>query len=96
MSRGITFSMSICPICGKEVTPRSANNKEFPFCTARCKSIDLGKWLNEDYRVPATPDEAGEGDESGESGESGERGESGESGESADEADSPPKAVVRH
>jgi endogenous inhibitor of DNA gyrase (YacG/DUF329 family) len=54
--------MSICPICGAEVTPRSVN-KAFPFCTARCKSIDLGKWLNEDYRVPATPDEAGEGDE---------------------------------
>lgn len=54
--------MSICPICGAEVTPRSAN-KAFPFCSARCKSIDLGKWLNEDYRVPATPDEAGEGDE---------------------------------
>jgi endogenous inhibitor of DNA gyrase (YacG/DUF329 family) len=54
--------MSICPICGAEVTPRSAN-KAFPFCTARCKSIDLGKWLNEEYRVPATPDEAGEGDE---------------------------------
>lgn len=54
--------MSICPICGEEVTPRSAN-KAFPFCNARCKSIDLGKWLNEEYRVPATPDEAGEGDE---------------------------------
>ena len=54
--------MSICPICGKEVTPRSAN-KAFPFCTARCKSIDLGKWLNEDYRVPASVDEAGEGGE---------------------------------
>ena len=54
--------MSICPICGAEVAPRSGN-KAFPFCTARCKSIDLGKWLNEDYRVPATPDEAGEGDE---------------------------------
>ena len=55
--------MSICPICGAEVTPRPAN-KAFPFCNARCKSIDLGKWLNEDYRVPAKPDEAGEGDES--------------------------------
>jgi endogenous inhibitor of DNA gyrase (YacG/DUF329 family) len=60
--------MSICPICGAEVTPRSAN-KAFPFCNARCKSIDLGKWLNEDYRVPATPDEAGEGDEGGEADE---------------------------
>jgi len=59
--------MSICPICGAEVTPRSAN-KAFPFCSARCKSIDLGKWLDEDYRVPATPDEAGEGDEDAPSG----------------------------
>ncbi len=60
--------MSICPICGEEVTPRS-ENKAFPFCNARCKSIDLGKWLSEDYRVPtADLDEdtiaagAGEGD----------------------------------
>ena len=52
--------MSICPICGGEVTPRSAN-KSFPFCNPRCKSIDLGKWLNEEYRVPTPPDEAGEG-----------------------------------
>lgn len=58
--RGINVAMSICPICGEEVTPRSAN-KAFPFCSARCKSIDLGKWLTEEYRVPATPDEAGEG-----------------------------------
>jgi endogenous inhibitor of DNA gyrase (YacG/DUF329 family) len=52
--------MSICPICGVEVKPRAAN-KAFPFCSARCKSIDLGKWLSEDYRVPAEPaDEADE------------------------------------
>ena len=24
-----------------------------PFCSRRCAQIDLGKWLNEDYRVPA-------------------------------------------
>jgi len=44
--------MSICPICGSEVVPRTSN-KLFPFCGQRCKSIDLGKWLTEDYRVPA-------------------------------------------
>lgn len=60
----MNWSMSICPICGAEVTPRSAN-KAFPFCNARCKSIDLGKWLNEDYRVPETADEAGEGGSEG-------------------------------
>ncbi|RKU26022.1 hypothetical protein C6497_14660 [Candidatus Poribacteria bacterium] len=31
----------------------------FPFCSKRCKSIDLGKWLNEEYRIstPITDDE---------------------------------------
>jgi endogenous inhibitor of DNA gyrase (YacG/DUF329 family) len=40
-----------CPICNKAVKPR-AKNPSFPFCTQRCKTIDLGKWLNEEYRVP--------------------------------------------
>lgn len=31
--------------------PRGVN-KAHPFCGPRCKSIDLGKWLSEDYRVP--------------------------------------------
>jgi endogenous inhibitor of DNA gyrase (YacG/DUF329 family) len=26
---------------------------EFPFCGARCKTIDLGRWLGETYRIPA-------------------------------------------
>jgi len=25
----------------------------FPFCSARCKTIDLGRWLGETYRIPA-------------------------------------------
>jgi endogenous inhibitor of DNA gyrase (YacG/DUF329 family) len=29
---------------------------EFPFCSRRCKTIDLGRWLGETYRIP-TPDE---------------------------------------
>ncbi len=87
--------MSICPICGAEVTPRSAN-KAFPFCTARCKSIDLGKWLNEDYRVPATPDEAGEGDEDAPSSTG--HGPGVHSGEDphADQPGSPGKPDMRH
>jgi len=24
---------------------------DFPFCSLRCKRIDLGKWLNENYRI---------------------------------------------
>jgi endogenous inhibitor of DNA gyrase (YacG/DUF329 family) len=40
-----------CPICNAAVKPRSANTA-FPFCTDRCKMVDLGKWLSEEYRVP--------------------------------------------
>jgi endogenous inhibitor of DNA gyrase (YacG/DUF329 family) len=35
-----------CPICGKLATPGHQ-----PFCSARCRDIDLGRWLNENYRV---------------------------------------------
>jgi endogenous inhibitor of DNA gyrase (YacG/DUF329 family) len=39
-----------CPICGKPV------ETEFrPFCSARCKQIDLNRWLTEAYRVPDRP-----------------------------------------
>ena len=45
-----------CPICGKPAdfeTPPAG-----PFCSARCKMLDLGKWLGEDYRIsePLRPD----------------------------------------
>lgn len=43
--------MALCPICRKPAAPR-ADNPSFPFCSPRCKTVDLGKWLNEDYRVP--------------------------------------------
>jgi endogenous inhibitor of DNA gyrase (YacG/DUF329 family) len=43
--------MAKCPICANAVAPRS-DNAAFPFCSPRCKLIDLGKWLSEDYRVP--------------------------------------------
>ena len=50
--------MASCPICKKEVAPR-AQNPSFPFCSSRCKQVDLGKWLNEEYTVPAvdSPDD---------------------------------------
>lgn len=43
--------MAICPICGAEAKPRP-DNRAFPFCNARCQTVDLGKWMNEEYRVP--------------------------------------------
>ncbi len=35
----------------------SAEWPEFPFCSRRCKTIDLGRWLSEDYRIPAADGE---------------------------------------
>ncbi len=39
-----------CPVCSKDADP-----KYRPFCSRRCADIDLGRWLNESYRVPAKP-----------------------------------------
>lgn len=39
-----------CPQCGKEIIWDSANRHR-PFCSERCKLIDLGRWANEEYRV---------------------------------------------
>jgi endogenous inhibitor of DNA gyrase (YacG/DUF329 family) len=36
-----------CPICGKPVEQAFR-----PFCSARCKQVDLNRWLSESYRVP--------------------------------------------
>jgi hypothetical protein len=43
--------MSQCPICGKEAQARG-ENLSFPFCSSRCKQVDLGHWLDEKYRMP--------------------------------------------
>jgi endogenous inhibitor of DNA gyrase (YacG/DUF329 family) len=40
-----------CPICGKPAALRPAN-RSFPFCSDRCRLVDLGKWLGEEYRIP--------------------------------------------
>lgn len=40
-----------CPTCGK-TTPYSPDNPWRPFCSQRCKLIDLGQWANEEYRIP--------------------------------------------
>jgi endogenous inhibitor of DNA gyrase (YacG/DUF329 family) len=38
-----------CPIC-KKLTD-SATNAEFPFCSERCRLLDLGNWASEKYVV---------------------------------------------
>ncbi len=42
-----------CPICKQEAAPR-ATNPSFPFCSQRCRAVDLGRWLGEEYRVATT------------------------------------------
>ena len=74
-----------CPVCGKP-----AVSEYRPFCSRRCADVDLGRWFNENYRIPADPSERNEdedpadepareparelGDESGEGGGKGRRG----------------------
>lgn len=43
-----------CPTCGQPVEWRPENRWR-PFCSERCKLIDLGGWATERYRVPAEP-----------------------------------------
>jgi endogenous inhibitor of DNA gyrase (YacG/DUF329 family) len=46
-----------CPQCGKPV-PWTPESKWRPFCSERCKTIDLAAWASERYRIetPETPD----------------------------------------
>lgn len=39
----------ICPICKKVTTWKG--NPWRPFCSERCKLIDLGKWASEEYKI---------------------------------------------
>lgn len=42
-----------CPVCGREiVVERGKVRPPFPFCSQRCRLIDLRRWLGEDYRLP--------------------------------------------
>ena len=41
-----------CPQCGRPVEWTEASRFR-PFCSERCKTIDLGAWAAEHYRVPA-------------------------------------------
>ncbi len=42
-----------CPRCGREFTFVSvARHKPFPFCSSRCRDVDLGNWLTGKYVIP--------------------------------------------
>jgi endogenous inhibitor of DNA gyrase (YacG/DUF329 family) len=46
-----------CPQCGHEA-PWNPENPYRPFCSERCKLIDLGAWASEAYRVPMREESA--------------------------------------
>ena len=46
----MTDKTILCPLCKKET--RWNDNPFRPFCSERCRLIDLGKWASEEYRVP--------------------------------------------
>lgn len=48
-----------CPICGKSFeTPSIDEWPSFPFCSERCKLIDLGRWIEGDYLIPGKEGQA--------------------------------------
>lgn len=51
-----------CPTCGKKVE-WSATNRYRPFCSERCKQIDLGAWAEEKYAIPVVSKPEDEDDE---------------------------------
>ena len=48
-----------CPQCGGDALFSPANPYR-PFCSERCRLIDLGCWANESYRVPVVEKNEGE------------------------------------
>ena len=47
----------VCPVCKKPVTSADA---DFPFCSDRCRMIDLGKWASGDYVISSPVTDAEE------------------------------------
>jgi len=55
-----------CPIC-KTSVPEPADDTPlgaFPFCSERCRLIDLGRWLGGKYQIPVEKDDDEANDES--------------------------------
>jgi uncharacterized protein len=47
-----------CPICQREMGNAAPQEwPEHPFCSPRCKTIDLGRWLGGQYVIPGSAEE---------------------------------------
>ncbi len=49
----------LCPICKKPVNEGDLGKEGsfYPFCSQRCKLIDLGRWLGGKYQIPVHEDD---------------------------------------
>lgn len=47
-----------CPICKKDV---KTTDPDFPFCSERCRTIDLGKWASGQYVISSPTGDSEEG-----------------------------------
>lgn len=45
-----------CPACGKKAALEPWNPWR-PFCSERCRTMDLGAWAAESYRIPGKPED---------------------------------------
>ena len=59
-----------CPRCGASIDADASKPlpENFPFCSERCRLIDLGKWFADEYRIagrPAPGTSPGEPDDDG-------------------------------
>jgi uncharacterized protein len=51
-----------CPICSKRLEIQSIDQlPSFPFCSERCKLVDLGRWIDGKYAIPVTTSSKEEG-----------------------------------
>lgn len=55
-----------CPICEKNMPGHAQEWPDYPFCSPKCRKIDLGRWLGEKYRVPAENQDGTRDDDSDE------------------------------
>lgn len=50
----------VCPGCRREFEVDTAARASLPFCSKRCRWVDLARWMNEEYAIsrPMTEDES--------------------------------------
>ncbi|WP_261342238.1 DNA gyrase inhibitor YacG [Aeoliella mucimassa] len=44
----------VCPTCKKEFDPNDSDS--LPFCSERCRLVDLNRWFGEGHGLPSIPD----------------------------------------